>query len=93
MSPTNPPLRTSTLTKPTQNNWCGAVNRTPSYNPIQVLHTFWNHPECSPREGDRFPQGLASWGGIDGNGDSAGLLQAGTVCKVNFSPEGYRDAG
>ncbi|KAK1827337.1 concanavalin A-like lectin/glucanase domain-containing protein [Podospora conica] len=65
------------------NNWCGAVNRVPLNNPIQVLHTFWNHPHCTAREGERYPQALAAWGGIDGNSaPTLGLLQAGTVCKL-----------
>ncbi|KAL2198130.1 concanavalin A-like lectin/glucanase domain-containing protein, partial [Corynascus similis CBS 632.67] len=66
-------------------NWCGSVNRAPSSSEIQLAHGTFQHPTCSVRYGQTYPQASANWVGIDGDSYTSALLQAGTVCKIDNS--------
>ncbi|KAK4243279.1 hypothetical protein C7999DRAFT_18355 [Corynascus novoguineensis] len=66
-------------------NWCGSVNRAPSGSDIQLAHGTFQHPTCSVRSGQTYPQASANWVGIDGDSYTSALLQAGTVCKIDNS--------
>ncbi|KAJ4303896.1 hypothetical protein N0V88_001496 [Collariella sp. IMI 366227] len=89
--PAPPPSQTNGVVRrsnPTANsaNWCGAVNTTPSSNPIKTIHGVFQHPTCSQRAGiTTYPQAAANWVGIDGDSWTSALLQAGTVCKIDNS--------
>ena len=65
-------------------NWCGSVNTTPSTNKIKYIEAYWQHPTCTKRTGQIYPQAVAAWTGIDGDTATTSILQAGTVCKVCF---------
>lgn len=64
-------------------NWCGAVQHSPSTNPITSVHAFFQVPTLSQRAGvTSFPQYVAPWVGIDGATWSTALLQSGTTSSV-----------
>ncbi|KAK1767928.1 concanavalin A-like lectin/glucanase [Phialemonium atrogriseum] len=65
-------------------NWCGAVQHSPSTNPITSVHGFFQVPTLSQRAGvTSFPQYVAPWIGIDGATWSTALLQSGTTSSIN----------
>jgi hypothetical protein len=64
-------------------NWCGAVNHATNANQIKLIHAYFQHPTCTKRSGQTYPQAAAQWAGIDGDSWGAALLQSGTVCKFD----------
>lgn len=64
-------------------NWCGSVRLASSSNPIKLIHGTFQHPTCTRRTGQTYPQAVAAWVGIDGDSYTSALLQSGTVCKIN----------
>ncbi|KAK4442331.1 hypothetical protein QBC34DRAFT_499759 [Podospora aff. communis PSN243] len=64
-------------------NWCGSVKRATTANQIKLIHAYFQHPTCTKRSGQTYPQAAAQWAGIDGDSWGAALLQSGTVCKFD----------
>ena len=64
-------------------NWCGSVRHTTSTNQIKLIHAYFQHPTCTKRTGQTYPQAAAQWAGIDGDTWGGALLQSGTVCKFD----------
>lgn len=66
-------------------NWCGSVKHTTTTKQIKLIHAYFQHPTCTKRAGQTYPQATAQWAGIDGDTWSGALLQSGTVCKIDNS--------
>lgn len=65
-------------------NWCGAVQNSPSSNPITSVHAFFQVPTLTPRTGvTAFPQYVAPWVGIDGATYFGALIQSGTTSEID----------
>ncbi|KAK0644555.1 concanavalin A-like lectin/glucanase domain-containing protein [Cercophora newfieldiana] len=69
----------------TSANWCGSINHATTLNQIKLIHTYFQHPTCTIRSGQSYPQAVAAWAGIDGDSWTSALLQSGTVCKIDNS--------
>ncbi|KAK0631568.1 concanavalin A-like lectin/glucanase domain-containing protein [Immersiella caudata] len=72
-------------------NWCGSVRRGMSTNQIKLIHAYFQHPTCTKRAGQTYPQAVAQWAGIDGDSWGGALLQSGTVCKFDNSSATVRN--
>ncbi|KAK4162818.1 concanavalin A-like lectin/glucanase domain-containing protein [Cladorrhinum sp. PSN259] len=71
-------------------NWCGSVSNTPSSNKIKYITAYWQHPTCTKRTGQTYPQAVAAWSGIDGDTATGSIIQAGTVCKFDNATAAVR---
>ncbi|KAB5566137.1 concanavalin A-like lectin/glucanase domain-containing protein [Coniochaeta sp. 2T2.1] len=66
------------------NNWCGAVQHSPSTNAIKDVHTYFQVPTLTQRPGvTAFPQYVATWVGIDGATWQSSLLQSGITSQLS----------
>lgn len=67
-------------------NWCGAVQNTPTTNPVTSVYGFFQVPTLTARTGvTSFPQYVAPWLGIDGATYYGALLQSGATSQVDSS--------
>jgi len=64
-------------------NWCGSVRYATTTNQIKLIHAYFQHPTCTKRTGQTYPQAAAQWAGIDGDTWPGAILQSGTVCKFD----------
>ncbi|KAK0644638.1 concanavalin A-like lectin/glucanase domain-containing protein [Cercophora newfieldiana] len=64
-------------------NWCGSVKHGTAANQVKLIHAYFQHPTCTKRTGQIYPQASAQWAGIDGDTWGGALLQSGTVCKFD----------
>lgn len=82
ITPKNPPSGSA--------NWCGSVKHTTPSNQIKLIHAVFQHPTCTKRTGQTYPQAAAQWAGIDGDTWGGAVLQSGTVCKFDNSSASVR---